>query len=50
LNHDDTAPTFDLNQDGNIDHDEWHEFKAVHGLKEVTPQVAEAVKGAIQEQ
>jgi hypothetical protein len=23
----------DLNQDGNIDHDEWHEFKAAHGLK-----------------
>jgi Ca2+-binding EF-hand superfamily protein len=23
----------DLNQDGNIDHDEWHEFKATHGLK-----------------
>ena len=23
----------DLNQDGKIDHDEWHEFKAAHGLK-----------------
>ena len=23
----------DLNKDGNIDHDEWHEFKAAHGLK-----------------
>jgi hypothetical protein len=23
----------DLNQDGNIDHDEWHEFKEAHGLK-----------------
>jgi Ca2+-binding EF-hand superfamily protein len=23
----------DLNQDGSIDHDEWHEFKAAHGLK-----------------
>jgi hypothetical protein len=23
----------DLNQDGNLDHDEWHEFKAAHGLK-----------------
>jgi len=23
----------DLNEDGNIDHDEWHEFKAVHGLE-----------------
>jgi ABC-type nickel/cobalt efflux system permease component RcnA len=22
-----------LNHDGNIDHDEWHEFKAAHGLK-----------------
>ena len=24
---------FDLNQDGNIDHDEWHQFKEAHGLK-----------------
>jgi hypothetical protein len=24
----------DLNQDGNIDHDEWHEFKEAHGLKQ----------------
>ena len=23
----------DLNGDGSIDHDEWHEFKAAHGLK-----------------
>lgn len=23
----------DLNQDGNIDHDEWHAFKKAHGLK-----------------
>lgn len=23
----------DLNQDGKIDHDEWHDFKAAHGLK-----------------
>jgi hypothetical protein len=23
----------DLNQDGNIDHDEWHAFKSAHGLK-----------------
>jgi hypothetical protein len=23
----------DLNEDGNIDHDEWHEFKAAHGMK-----------------
>lgn len=23
----------DLNQDGNIDHDEWHEFKSAHGLQ-----------------
>jgi hypothetical protein len=23
----------DLNQDGSIDHDEWHEFKEAHGLK-----------------
>ena len=23
----------DLNQDGNLDHDEWHEFKEAHGLK-----------------
>ena len=23
----------DLNQDGSIDHDEWHAFKAAHGLK-----------------
>jgi hypothetical protein len=22
----------DLNADGNIDHDEWHEFKEAHGL------------------
>ena len=22
----------DLNQDGNIDHDEWHEFKEAHGM------------------
>ena len=22
----------DLNADGNIDHDEWHEFKETHGL------------------
>jgi len=25
---------FDLNQDGSIDHDEWHKFKEAHGLKE----------------
>ena len=25
----------DLNQDGNIDHDEWHEFKAAHGMKHI---------------
>ena len=24
----------DLNQDGNIDHDEWHEFKEAHGMKQ----------------
>jgi hypothetical protein len=23
----------DLNQDGSIDHDEWHKFKEAHGLK-----------------
>jgi hypothetical protein len=23
----------DLNADGSIDHDEWHEFKEAHGLK-----------------
>ncbi len=23
----------DLNQDGSIDHDEWHRFKEAHGLK-----------------
>jgi major membrane immunogen (membrane-anchored lipoprotein) len=23
----------DLNGDGKVDHDEWHEFKAAHGLK-----------------
>jgi hypothetical protein len=23
----------DLNEDGNIDHDEWHQFKEAHGLK-----------------
>jgi hypothetical protein len=23
----------DMNQDGSIDHDEWHAFKAAHGLK-----------------
>ena len=22
----------DLNKDGSVDHDEWHEFKAAHGL------------------
>jgi len=22
----------DLNQDGSVDHDEWHEFKEAHGL------------------
>ena len=25
----------DLNGDGTVDHDEWHEFKAAHGLKHV---------------
>ena len=25
----------DLNQDGNLDHNEWHEFKAAHGLKHI---------------
>jgi len=25
----------DLNGDGSVDHDEWHEFKAAHGLKHV---------------
>jgi len=25
----------DLNQDGNIDHDEWHEFKEAHGLEHI---------------
>ena len=25
----------DLNQDDNIDHDEWHEFKAAHGMKHI---------------
>ena len=24
-----------LNQDGNIDHDEWHEFKEAHGLEHI---------------
>ena len=24
----------DLNQDGNIDHDEWHAFKEAHGMKD----------------
>lgn len=24
----------DLNQDGKIDHDEWHEYKEAHGLKQ----------------
>ena len=24
----------DLNKDGAMDHDEWHEFKEAHGLKE----------------
>lgn len=23
----------DLDQDGNLDHDEWHEFKSAHGMK-----------------
>ena len=23
----------DLNQDGSVDHDEWHEFKEAHGLR-----------------
>lgn len=25
----------DLNGDGKVDHDEWHEFKEAHGLKHV---------------
>jgi hypothetical protein len=25
----------DLNQDKNIDHDEWHAFKEAHGLKHI---------------
>jgi hypothetical protein len=25
----------DLNGDGNIDHDEWHQFKEAHGLGHV---------------
>lgn len=25
----------DLNSDGNLDHDEWHEFKEAHGLGHV---------------
>ena len=25
----------DLNGDGTLDHDEWHEFKAAHGLKHI---------------
>jgi hypothetical protein len=25
----------DLNQDGSLDHDEWHEFKEAHGLKHI---------------
>lgn len=24
----------DLNKDGGVDHDEWHQFKAAHGLKD----------------
>ena len=23
----------DIDQDGSVDHDEWHEFKEAHGLK-----------------
>ena len=34
-----TEPTvfqaLDLNQDGAVDHDEWHEFKKAHGLQHV---------------
>ena len=26
--------TIDLNKDNSLDHDEWHEFKEAHGLKE----------------
>ena len=26
---------YDLNQDGNIDHDEWHEFKEAHGIEPI---------------
>ena len=25
--------TIDLNDDGNVDHDEWHQFKEAHGLE-----------------
>lgn len=25
--------TIDMNQDGSIDHDEWHQFKEAHGMK-----------------
>ena len=30
----DVFHALDLNKDGNVDHDEWHEFKEAHGLKE----------------
>ena len=29
----DVFNALDLNKDGGVDHDEWHEFKEAHGLK-----------------
>ena len=30
--NEDVYKALDLNGDGNVDHDEWHEFKEAHGL------------------
>jgi hypothetical protein len=29
----DIFKTLDMNEDSNLDHDEWHEFKQAHGMK-----------------
>lgn len=31
----DIYKALDLNGDGNVDHDEWHEFKTAHDLKHI---------------
>ena len=30
----DIFKTLDRNEDGQVDHDEWHEFKEAHGMRE----------------